>query len=368
MVGVYIHIPFCLRRCGYCDFCSSVASQDRISEYADAVVRNVLSYSGRGFCADTVYLGGGTPSLLSASDMEKIMSAVADAFELTPDVEITTEANPCSVDLEKLRAYRESGINRISFGIQSCKDNELYTLGRLHSYAQAVEAVENAKTAGIENISCDLMLGIPYQTMESLAESVEAICSLGVKHISTYMLKIEEGTEFDCDAIRALVADDDTVAKMYLDIAQRLIKRGFEHYEISNFAVRGYESRHNLKYWNGDEYIGIGPSAHSYFEGGRFYVPEDIDLFIESPLQETLVEDEQPDKLLEYIMLGLRLSKGIFLDRVISLVGDAQSLVKAAEPFVKVGYITISESSIALTTEGFLVSNGIISRLLDSQI
>ena len=368
MLGIYIHIPFCLRRCGYCDFCSSIASNGRIAEYTDAMVRNIRSYAGRGLSADTVYLGGGTPSLLTGEQMSAILSAVKESFGILPDAEITTEANPCTVTYEKLCAYREAGINRISFGVQSCKDNELYRLGRLHTFERAAEAIETAKRSGINNISCDLMIGIPEQTLDTLAESIESLCLLEIKHISAYMLKIEEGTPFDCDAIRSSVPDDDTVSDMYMMTAKMLMQRGFEQYEISNFSKPGYESRHNLKYWTGESYIGFGPSAHSYFESKRFYVPEDIDGFISSALQKINIEENCPDRLSEYIMLGLRLCKGISLDTVVELGGDSCALVKACEPLERAGLLSVNDGRMSLTLKGFLVSNGVISRALDSQI
>lgn len=368
MLGIYIHVPFCLKRCNYCDFCSSIVSNGRISEYTAAMVRNIRTYAGKGLKADTVYLGGGTPSLLSPEDMSAILTAVKDSFEISSDAEITTEANPGTVTQDKLLAYRKAGINRVSFGVQSCKDNELYRLGRLHSYSQAVEAVKMAVDSGINNISCDLMIGIPEQTPETLAESVEAICALGIQHISAYMLKVEEGTPFDCNEIRSSLPDDDTVSDMYIMTAEMLLQRGFEHYEISNFSKPGVESRHNLKYWTGEPYIGFGPSAHSYFEGRRFYVPDDINDFITSTLQKINTEDDTPDKLSEYVMLGLRLSKGILLDAISSLGGDVNRLVRAAIPFESAGLLKVTNGIISLTREGFLVSNGIISRLLDSQI
>lgn len=368
MLGIYIHVPFCLKRCNYCDFCSSVASSGRISEYAAAIVRNIRAYAGKGLKADTVYLGGGTPSLLSPEDMRVILAAVKESFDISTNAEITTEANPGTVTLEKLSAYREAGINRISFGVQSCKDNELYKLGRLHNFYQSQEAVAIAKASGINNISCDLMIGIPEQTPQTLSESVEALCALDIQHISAYMLKIEEGTPFDCPEIRNSLPDDDTVSDMYLMTVEMLSQRGFEQYEISNFSKPGFESRHNLKYWTGEPYIGFGPSAHSYFTGRRFYVPDDIDGFISSAVQKINIEDSSPDLLAEYIMLGLRLRKGVSLAEASSLGGNADSLVRAAKPFERAKLLTVSGDNIALTRAGFLVSNGIIAKLLDSQI
>ena len=367
MTGIYIHVPFCLKRCGYCDFCSSIYNEDKIRRYKDALVRNIRDFACKGIEVDTVYLGGGTPSLLSADMMSEILDVLRQNFVIDKRAEITVEANPGTVDPEKLRAYALAGVNRISFGVQSCKDDELYRLGRIHSFKEAAEAVMMAKKSGIENISCDLMLGIPGQTLKSARESAESLCGLGIDHLSAYMLKIEEGTPFDCPEIKSAVADDDEVSEMYLECAEILERCGLMQYEISNFAKPGFESRHNLKYWKGEPYIGFGASAHSFFMGKRFYVPPDIDGFISAPTQNYEAEDLSPDALTEYILLGLRLTEGIALERVDSLGGSAEKLILAAKPFEAAEYLDVSGGRVRLTRVGFLVSNGIILRLTESQ-
>lgn len=366
MLGVYIHIPFCRRRCNYCDFCSSVASRSAIGGYVSALIKSIEAFKDSSTPVDTVYLGGGTPSLLSAEEMSAILSAVRNKFALAADCEITTEANPCTVTRELIRAYKTAGINRISFGIQSCNPNELNTLGRLHTFEEAEKAVEYSLHEGIDNISADVMLGIPHQTPATLRETIDKITALGVKHISAYMLKIEANTPFDCDEIRSLIPDDDTVSDMYLDTVAALASKGFTQYEISNFAVDGFASRHNLKYWTGEPYIGFGPSAHSYYSGKRFFVPDDIKSFIADPLATPETEDDAPDILEEYIMLGLRLRKGISLDKLRTLGANTDKLLVAVKPFVNAGLAIVKENNLSLTPRGFLVSNGIISALLDS--
>ncbi len=364
MLGIYLHVPFCVRRCNYCDFCSSVLEGGALEEYAAALVRSIEAFPGGGK-ADSVYFGGGTPSLLPAGLLEKIMNAVGRKFSLSGDCEVTLEANPNTVDEEKLRGYRSLGVNRISFGIQSCKDNELYTLGRLHSFSEAKRSVEAAQRAGFENISGDIMLGIPHQTPETALESVHKICGLGLCHVSAYMLKIEEGTRFDCPEIRALCPDDDTVADIYLAAVWELSRLGFEQYEISNFARPGRESRHNMKYWTGEEYIGFGPSAHSYYSGKRFYFTDDIAAFVKDPLEPAVTEDNAPDRLAEYVMLGLRLCKGIKLDGIEKLGGNAAGLGDLTQKYIAAGLMKKTAGGFALTPEGFLVSNGIIAEILD---
>ena len=366
MLGVYIHIPFCRRRCNYCDFCSSVASRSAIGEYVSALIKSIEAFGDSRKAVDTVYIGGGTPSLLSEEEMSTILNAVRSKFQLTDDCEVTTEANPCTVTPELLRAYKTAGINRISFGIQSSNTTELTALGRLHTFEEAKKAVEYAHEAGIDNISADIMLGIPHQTPATLRETIDKITALDVKHISAYMLKIEPNTPFDCDEIRALIPDDDTVSDMYLDTVEALASKGFTQYEISNFAIDGYHSRHNLKYWTGEPYIGFGPSAHSYYGGKRFFVPDDIKSFISDPLAPPETEDDAPDKLEEYIMLGLRLCKGISLDKAHVLGANPDKLLFAAEPFVNAGLAIVKDDDLSLTPRGFLVSNGIINALLES--
>lgn len=367
MLGIYLHIPFCRRRCSYCDFCSSVSPPEKISAYTEALIRNIRAYAGRGLSADTVYFGGGTPSLLTENQLKMVLSAVFDSFSISESAEITMEANPGTVTKSSLLAYKEAGVNRLSFGVQSAADEELSALGRLHSFAQAEEAVKTAQDCGITNISCDLMMGIPRQTRESLARSVEALCGLEITHISAYMLKIEEGTPFDCSEIRSQVAGDDEAAEMYLQTVKMLSERGFEQYEISNFAKNGAISRHNYKYWTGEQYLGFGPSAHSLFEGRRFFVPDDIDGFIAAPVQQLIIEDDCPDPLVEYIMLGLRTSRGVSFDRLGELGANPHKFRAAAAPLAEAGLMRLGENYAKLTPEGFLVSNGIIAKMIESQ-
>ncbi len=365
MNGIYIHIPFCIKRCSYCDFCSSVPKAGAIESYTSALIKSIDNFPVGGVPSDTIYFGGGTPSLLSEVQFERILNAVVKKFDVRRGSEITAEANPGTVSEDYLSSLRKMGLNRISFGIQSCKEKELYTLGRIHSFSEACKAVELSKKAGIDNISADIMLGIPYQTKDSALESVRKIASLGVKHISAYMLKIEPGTRFDCEEIRSLIPDDDTVSDIYLEAVKALDRLGFKQYEISNFSVPGYESKHNLKYWTGEEYIGFGASAHSFFGGKRFYTDDNIEEFIKNPCAEPLTEDSEPDALEEYILLGLRLCKGISLDRIADLGGDISGIESLISRMIFGGLMIKSGDRIALTPEGFLVSNGIISSVIE---
>lgn len=360
MLGIYIHIPFCIKKCPYCAFYSKRYSEIEKKAYIASLIRNISAYKDRSLSADTIYFGGGTPSLLTCTEVESIISALYHNFDIADDCEITMEANPSSVDYDKLCGYRAAGVNRISFGVQSANDDELKYLGRLHCYAQAEKAVKAAKAAGFDNISCDLMIGTPEQTVSSLITSAEKIAALNIPHISCYMLKIEKGTAFDTEKIKRLAADDDLSADMYLALCRKLADLGYIRYEISNFAKTGYESRHNMKYWQFEDYLGFGASAHSYFEGRRFYVNDSLEEYIASELQPIIIEDDCPDHLEEYIMLSLRLKSGLSLIRLASLGGDAREVLKCVEPYVRNGLIYCDGDSLSLTDSGALVSNTLI--------
>ncbi|MCR5541630.1 MAG: radical SAM family heme chaperone HemW [Ruminococcus sp.] len=367
MTGIYVHVPFCIRKCPYCSFYSKPYDADTASLYVEAVYRNIAAYSGKGICADTLYFGGGTPSLLDAGQISRIIEEVRQVF-LLDNTEITIEANPCSVDEDKLRGYHAAGVNRISFGIQSTDDSRLGFLGRLHDFKTAVKAVETAHAVGFENISADIMLGAAGETSESLKKTIDTLCDLPVKHISAYMLKIEEGTAFDNDKIKSLAANDDLMSELYLTAVERLEEHGLKQYEISNFCREGYESRHNNKYWTGEDYLGFGPAAHSFFEGVRYCCPPDTEAFINAPVQPREVTEESVNRGEEYILLGLRLCKGISLDKAKVYFGDsaAERLLNLAVEFSKHGLVNLNDDNISLTPQGFLLSNGIISQFIDS--
>lgn len=365
MTGIYIHIPFCKRKCPYCDFYSVAVSAETVESYVKALCRNIHAFKGQGIEADTVYFGGGTPSVMTAEQVESIMSALDESVQLC-DTEVTLEANPCTVDRKKLADYKSAGITRLSFGVQSAQDGELEFLGRLHDFELALEAVQNAHDVGFKRLSCDIMLGLKGQTAKSLADSIDKLTALPIDHISAYMLKIEEGTPFDCDEVRKSVADEDTLCDMYLQTVKQLDDKGFAQYEISNFAKEGGQSRHNLKYWQGEEYIGLGASAHSYYKGERYFCPADIKGYIAAPLQEKVLLEDHPDKAEEYVMLGLRLTKGISVKRAAELGGEmlGKNISKKAALFAKQGLCQFDGDIVRLTPAGFLASNAIIGEML----
>ena len=344
--GLYIHIPFCRRKCLYCDFYSVALCDGMAEEYTKAVIRNLSHYGGE---FDTVYFGGGTPILLAP-----YLGEMLKAANITKNAEITAECNPCEMTPHTLEMLRKSGVDRISAGVQSFNDNELTALGRRHDSNTARNAFLNAKAAGFDNISADLMLGIPQQTGESLARSLETLCSLPITHISAYMLKVEENTPFGKDT--PTLPDEDETADMYLQTVQTLAQHGFGQYEISNFAKRGYECRHNLKYWRCEEYLGIGPAAHSFIGGRRFAVARDLDGFLNSPVQKEVTTDAAPDEYEERVMLGLRLKEGITEELWRPLENGLKRIPKS--------YYSTENGRLSLTAEGFLLSNEIISILL----
>ena len=359
--GIYIHVPFCAKKCAYCDFYSEPYRKNTVEDYINAVMRNIQAYSDKACIADTIYFGGGTPSLLSPEQVGNIIQAVQNNFILTENAEITLETNPNTVDFKKLSACRKAGINRISIGLQSMIDKELKFLGRTHSAERAEKAVLDAYNAGFDNISCDVMIAIPEQSAESLIYTLERIVALPVKHISGYILKIEHGTPFDCDRIKNILPDDDKTADLYIEMVDFLKNKGFLQYEVSNFAVSGYESRHNCRYWKCLDYIGIGASAHSCHNGKRFYVDRNLKDFIESPVQKITITDDSPCGFEEYAMLRLRLAEGLNIN---DFPEYKNNLLKKIPALFQSGYINYDGEYISLTPNGFLVSNSIIEYLV----
>lgn len=361
-VGIYIHIPFCRRKCPYCDFYSLPFADAIADSYTDAVCRALRTQPFAASGADTVYFGGGTPSLMGAQRLGQILAAVADAFPLSAGAEISIEANPTAALLDELPALRATGINRISFGVQSLVDSELRALGRRHSAADARNAILAAERAGFAAISADLMLAIPGQTRESLAGSIDGLAALPLQHVSAYLLQIEEGTPFGAQKNALSLPDEDAEADLYLDAVYRLEQHGFAQYEISNFARDGAECRHNLIYWRCGAYLGIGPAAHSHWNGRRMYFPRDLAAFLAAPEPfALLVDDGAGGGFEEDAMLRLRLREGF------SVPPDhpaAARLLQTARQLQTQQLVRVRGSTISLTPEGFLLSNSVTGTLL----
>ena len=369
-LGIYIHIPFCIKKCNYCDFCSFPDADGQLmSAYVKELIIRINDFSKKNgkCCVDTVYFGGGTPTLLSIKHFEDIFVALKNSFDISSDAEITAECNPASIDAEGLKKLRNIGINRLSIGLQSSDDTELMILGRLHSFKDFCDTFYSARNAGFDNISIDLMYGIPNQTKESFKATLEKVVNLAPEHISAYGLKIEEGTEFYRNIDRLVLPDEDTEAELYILCCDILSKNGYLQYEISNFARSGKESWHNLKYWRADDYIGFGVAAHSRFEGERFGNSRNIKAFIAGEdivCERQRISDEA--FLTEYVMLGLRLTEGIDKNEFFALTGQAfAQYYPTVENYVKGGFMVESEKKIAFTTKGFLVSNVILSQMLN---
>ncbi len=368
--GIYIHIPFCASKCPYCDFYSYRCKAQETEIYTNAVVDeiNTLHRSGdfipKNFQkADTLYIGGGTPSVLNGEQLEKIIDAARNKFNIDDDAEITVECNPGS-DIEGLLPYfKNCGVNRISLGMQSAVNEERKLLGRKADKERIKTVIELIKSNGINNISLDIMLGIPLQTPESLKETLDFIHNCQTTHVSAYMLKIEEGTFFHTHRDRYSFPSDDLTCDLYEQAVQALADMGYEHYEISNFAKKGYESRHNTKYWTLDNYLGIGAAAHSFIDGRRFYFPDDTKAFIDGAKP---VFDGFGNNAEEFIMLRLRLKNGFRLDELSALYGENHiKTIKEKAPFLKEqGLIEYDCKKINLTEKGFLLSNAVIGQLI----
>lgn len=358
--GIYIHVPFCAKKCPYCDFYSVSYRTEPAERYTDAVCRNLAELPAH-LSVDTVYFGGGTPSVLPPAQISRILSEIYAHCDVSDDTEITLEANPLTMTPARLDAWREAGINRLSVGVQSFQAEVLRLLGRQHTPEQAADAVRRAASAGFSNLSADLMIGLSVQSPQLLDADIQAALSLPVTHISAYLLKIEEGTPFAADAPPLLSEDD--LASRYLRMHSRLTEAGFSHYEISNFAKPGYESRHNRKYWLCAPYYGIGPAAHSQNSGLRYAVPDDLELFLNTPIQQTEITDAAPLSDSERIMLGLRLSEGVDLN---AYPDSREQIMKAAAPFIP-EYLTRSGSRLSMTPEGWLLQNAILVRILPDE-
>ena len=308
MTGIYIHIPFCEKKCNYCDFNSYAGKQDLMQSYVDRLCGEMKQYAH--LRADTLYIGGGTPTSLSAELLEKVLLAAFDTFQMEDGAEVTCEVNPGTATDEKLAALRGTGVNRLSIGVQSFCDSELETLGRIHTAAQAKETVLAARRAGFSNISVDVMFGTPDQTMESWRKTLDGVLALSPEHISAYSMILEENTPFWSMDLN--FPDEDTEREMHWEAVRRFQEAGFEHYEISNFAKPGFAARHNVKYWVLEDYVGLGAGACSYFGGERYANVSDISEYInkaDPSCHRHAVTEEERKK--DAMLLGFRLIGGV---------------------------------------------------------
>lgn len=367
-LGIYIHIPFCIKKCNYCDFCSFPNKLDEIPYYTEELCRRIGDFSKKHGIrsVDTVYFGGGTPTLMNTEQFYSVMSALREAFDISCDAEITVECNPATIEKKGLAELRAVGINRLSIGLQSADDDELRLLGRLHNWNGFLNTYDAARCVGFDNISVDLMYGIPNQTLESFRATLEKTVQLQPEHISSYGLKIEKNTEFYKNFNSYNFPSGDEQAEFYELCCDYLSSNAYKRYEISNFAKQGYESRHNLKYWSLDDYIGFGVAAHSCFRGERFGNSTDYNAFMRhEDICDERKEISREERISEYVMLGLRLESGISLSDFKKEAGvDFKTAYPCVENFIKMGFMQDSGDRISFTTKGFLVSNTILSQML----
>ena len=370
MLSVYIHIPFCISKCPYCDFYSACPKdEDVLEQYTQAVCMRIASYGEKYVHREvgTVYFGGGTPSVLGAEKLCRVLSAVRSAFSVHPEAEITVECNPADVNTAFFSKLKNGGVNRISMGMQSANEDELHLLGRRHTAEDAKRAMQSAREAGINNVSVDLMLALPDSDFEKLKKSIDFCAELGADHVSAYILKIEPGTPFWKMADTLCLPDEDGAADQYLFMVEKLREHGYEQYEISNFTKPGKESRHNLQYWRCEEYLGIGPAAHSFVSGKRFFFPRDMKVFLEGCEPQA---DGEGGSFSEFAMLALRLTEGLQRDVCERRFENGEALYdgvfKEAVRLPKM-LVAADDSKIALTAEGFLVSNMILSEILPEE-
>lgn len=364
-VSLYIHIPFCKSKCPYCDFYSARPEEDDVFDRYLAALCARLAVYGEKYgerLLHTVYFGGGTPSVFGAKRLCRVLEKVKEQFNVAENTEITTECNPADVDVSFFETLKRGGFNRISMGMQSANEAELKILGRRHTAETVREAVKAAREAGIDNVSVDLMLGLPNSSLETLKSSIDFCAALEADHVSAYILKIEPGTPFAKQELN--LPDEDGTADQYLFAVNELKKHGYDQYEISNFARPGKESRHNLQYWRCGEYLGLGPAAHSFMEGRRFYFPRDLEGFLNGNAP---TDDGAGGGFSEFAMLSLRLTEG--LQRKICETrfenGGAlfDGVLEGCKHLPK-NLIHADYERISLTAEGFLVSNAILAEIL----
>lgn len=369
--GLYVHIPFCIKKCAYCDFTSSCASEEEHSAYFSALEKEIGQRKGKRL--DSIFVGGGTPSCVSARYIASMFDCIYKNMTVSANAEITLEANPGTLTEEKLKIYKSCGVNRISLGVQSFQDNELHALGRIHSAQQTRSAAKLISKAGFENFNIDLMLATPYQTCKSLSDTLEKAAALLPTHISAYSLIVEPKTPFyDLQKKGALpLPDEDLERALANEAAEFLDTHGYIQYEISNYAKKGYECRHNLKYWQCMPYIGVGAAAHSYDGTARTENTADTKEYIclinahtSAAKSETVLSDA--DKVSEYIIMVLRLTRGIVFDEFFERFGFRfeKKYENIVRKYAAGGFFAADKDRVCFTKKGFAVSNTILSEFV----
>ena len=375
-LGIYIHIPFCASKCGYCDFYSLAGCEHRMQDYQNALLTHLEESTDaiKNYEVDTIYFGGGTPSYYGADRIVELLDALKLNGNVRMDAEITVECNPDSVTYKSLRTLHNAGVSRISLGVQATDNDLLKMIGRRHTIEQAEGAIEDARDAGFDNISVDLIYGLPTQTKQDWAETLAKIVSFHVEHVSCYGLKLEEGTPMYRNYRNSpVLPSDDDQADMYSYAAQMLEHYGYHQYEISNFCAPGFLSRHNMKYWQLDDYMGFGPGAHSCIGKTRYSYIKDLKRYIENVSRGTSLLDEYEEidameRASEYLMLGMRTAYGISeKDYRVRCQSDWRPIEKTLKIFESKGWAEQNGSRWHFTVPGYLVSNQLISILMEVQ-
>ena len=375
-LGIYVHIPFCASKCAYCDFYSISGREHLMPDYQDALLAHIneSSHAIKNYEVDTIYFGGGTPSFYGADRITEVFDALKLNGNVRMDAEVTVECNPDSMSLALLKQLRQNGVNRLSIGIQASDNDLLKLIGRRHNFQQAVNAVHDARRAGFDNISVDLMYGLPSQRKSDWADTLARIVELHPEHISCYGLKLEPGTRMYKDYNgSAIMPDDDEQADMYSYAAEMLQRYGYLHYEVSNFCAPGFQSKHNLKYWNLDDYMGFGPGAHSCVGNLRYSYVRDLKQYITGVFKNLSIVDEYKnidplERAVEYVMLAMRTSQGISEnDYRVRCQCDWRPIEKTLRAFKSKGWAEQTGDRWHFTVPGFLISNQLIGIMLEVQ-
>lgn len=377
-IGLYIHIPFCKQKCNYCDFCSYANKEKLISNYIQCLLQEITEVGSNNkidfengkddlFLVKTIYIGGGTPSLIESKNIVQIMQNIKENFEFDENIEITIEVNPGTVTLEKLEDYNKVGINRLSIGLQSTHEHLLKEIGRIHTYLDFLDTYRFAREAGFKNINVDLMIGLPNQTLQEVQDSMEEIVSMEPEHISVYSLILEDETPLTKKVEEGLeLPEEELERKMYWTVKEILEKNGYTHYEISNFSKQGYESKHNLDCWSQKEYIGFGVAAHSYTNGIRYSNIQNIEQYIQNyktnKVEENLVFHEKQNMEAmqkEYMLLGLRKIQGVSIQEFKTkfVVNPVFLFHTELEKLVNEDLVEIDGDFIKLTKKGLDLAN-----------
>lgn len=366
--GLYVHIPFCVQKCLYCDFPSFAGQLDKRERYVKALQKELLQKAEqcKEYAIETIFFGGGTPTVLSAEQLQCLMDTIKEHYNVTEHAEITIEANPGTLDLEMCQALHDMGFNRISMGLQAWQNDLLQTLGRIHTKEVFLDNFQNARKAGFDNINVDLMFALPKQTVADWLETLEAVTALEPEHISAYSLIIEEGTPF-YDLYEKGVyqeTDEQTDREMYHQTIQFLEEKGYAQYEISNFAKQGKQSRHNMVYWLDGVYLGFGLGAHSYWQEQRFHNPYDLECYIKKAnagmdLTEDVEDIPQNEQYSEFMFLGLRMTDGVSKKRFLQRFGKEMEVIYGdeLEKLKKEGLLDEENGFVKLTERGIDVSN-----------